>query len=88
VQEALANAAKHAAATHVTVHLCFRDAAVAVTIQDDGRGFDPVQSRRNWHALGLLGLEERISLLGGALQIYSQPGRGTQLALEIPTPSR
>lgn len=86
VQEALTNVAKHAAATRVMVRLCFGDDAVAVTIRDDGRGFDPVQSRRNWNAFGLLGLEERIALLGGSLRIESQPGRGTELALQIPTP--
>ena len=88
VQEALTNVAKHAAAARVTVRLCFHEASVAVTIQDDGRGFDPVRSRRDWQALGLLGVEERVTLLGGTLRIDSQLGHGTQLVLEIPTPSR
>jgi signal transduction histidine kinase len=87
IQEAITNTAKHAAARKVRIRLRFKELSVEVMIEDDGRGFDPVRSRTNWNALGLLGVEERVALLGGSLRIDSWKGYGTRIALEIPAPS-
>jgi len=83
VQEAITNIARHAEAREATIRVAFEASSVAVSIEDDGKGFDPGKRRRE-HALGLLGMEERITLLGGALTIDSLPGRGTRIVLEIP----
>ena len=87
MQEAITNIARHAAAAHVHIGLCFKESSVEATIRDDGCGFDPVGSHTNWQALGLLGIEERVALLGGVLRIDSGQGRGTLVAVEIPTPA-
>ena len=85
-QEAITNIAKHAAATRVYIGLRFKESSVEATIEDDGRGFDPVRSRTNWNALGLLGVEERVTLLGGSLRIDSREGYGTRITVDIPAP--
>jgi signal transduction histidine kinase len=85
-QEAIANIANHAGAQTANIRLCFGDACLKATIEDNGRGFDPAASRKNWKALGLRGLEERVALLGGTLQIDSHLGHGTRIDLMIPAP--
>lgn len=84
-QEAIMNIVKHAEAGRATIRLRFNESAIAATMEDDGKGFDPTKPRLGKRALGLLGMEERVALLGGALRIDSQPGRGTRIAVEIPT---
>ena len=81
-QEALTNVVKHAEATHVSVLLVRRDGAVAVVVEDDGRGFDPEQTDEG--GLGLLGMRERIETLGGRLAVESGEGAGTTLVAEVP----
>ncbi len=77
--EALANVAKHAAATRVAVSVTTRDDWVRVEIEDDGvGGADPGGGS------GLRGLVDRVETAGGALQVASVPGQGTRLAAEIP----
>ncbi|MDE3088152.1 MAG: GAF domain-containing sensor histidine kinase, partial [Chloroflexota bacterium] len=86
-QEGLNNIRRHAHATHATMRLVFADAAVILTIADDGRGFAVDQvlgvqpERRAW---GLLGVQERVSLVGGKFKVDSAPGRGTKMTVEIP----
>jgi signal transduction histidine kinase len=77
--EALANVAKYALASTVTVSVTADDSAVAVIVQDDGvGGADPARGS------GLSGLADRIGTLGGSLRIESEAGHGTRLAAEIP----
>ena len=77
--EALANIAKHAAATCVMVSLVAGEGRVRVEIADDGvGGADPAQGS------GLQGLADRVETIGGTVQVESVPGRGTRLAAEIP----
>ena len=83
-QEAITNIAKHAAAKNGRIELRFKETSVEARISDDGRGFDPVSSHATWQTFGLLGIEERVAILGGALRIDSQQGQGTQIHLEIP----
>jgi len=83
VQEALGNAAKHAAAKHITVHLTRSDGLVALTVSDDGVGFD--RSRLGTTAgLGLITMRERAGQLNGKFEFESAPGRGTTITVVIP----
>jgi signal transduction histidine kinase len=82
VQEALTNVIKHADAKTVSVVLTKQGDRVAVVIEDDGRGFDP--GAQPGDGLGLLGMRERIALVGGRLSIESAAGRGTAIAVEVP----
>jgi PAS domain S-box-containing protein len=90
IQEALTNVAKHAQAEHVSIILEQRGNTVHLTIEDDGQGFDfeAVQHRPDTHHLmGLLGMRERIGLVGGMFSIETTPGRGTTLLVHIPLPA-
>ncbi len=86
IQEALGNVTRHARATHVQVHLWQEDRLVRCTVQDDGIGFDApaVLAQRGDRGLGLLGIQERLDVLGGTLEVTSVPGRGTELCITIP----
>jgi PAS domain S-box-containing protein len=87
VQEALTNVHKHSNACNVSVIVEHRDNQLQAIIEDNGSGFDtealisaPVKDRR----LGLLGMQERIALVGGSFNIESTPGFGTTLFVRIP----
>lgn len=84
-QEALANVARHAAASNADVDLVHRDDAIALTIRDDGAGFDPGAPRKSG-SFGLVGLRERAYLVGGTLQITTTLGEGTTVEVDIPLP--
>jgi len=85
-QEALANVARHAAASSATVELVYRDETIALTIRDDGAGFDP-GARRKSGSFGLVGLRERAYLVGGTLRIDTTLGVGTTVEVDIPVAS-
>jgi len=80
VQEALTNAARHARARNAQVTVRDEPERIHVTIQDDGGGFDT----RRVRGLGLLGMQERVSHLGGHFEVDSSPGRGTAVRVELP----
>jgi signal transduction histidine kinase len=84
-QEALGNVAKHAQASQAKVVLRFEEGSVGVRVEDDGRGFNmekiSKEDRKTW---GLLGMEERASLLGGKFLLDSKPGKGTIVLVTIP----
>jgi signal transduction histidine kinase len=82
VQEALHNAAKHASAKNVFVALCGKDDEIALTITDDGLGFDSTSQNR--HGLGLISMRERMHLVSGKLSVRSDPGRGTTVEARVP----
>jgi signal transduction histidine kinase len=86
VQEALTNVLKHAEAQTVSILLALQDGSVTAVIEDDGRGFTPGETRAD--ALGLLGMRERLSFLGGALTVESAPGSGTTVRALLPLPNR
>jgi len=81
-QEALNNVRKHAAAQHVTVHLHFTAATIALEVLDDGVGFDPgaVPAERRG---GLRTIAERTAHMGGKLTYESMPGAGTRVKVEV-----
>lgn len=89
-QEAVVNIARHACAKNVFVLFkCDRD-AVYVNLEDDGTGFDMTSlflqapEARDRRGLGILGMKERASLIGGKMEIRSQPGIGTKIDIRIP----
>jgi signal transduction histidine kinase len=82
VQEALTNVVKHANARHVSVVIGRRDGGVTAVVEDDGTGFDPAAVRQD--ALGLVGMRERLALLGGTLAVESAPGKGSALIAFLP----
>ena len=82
VQEALTNVAKHAGASRVSIVVTRRDNAVTAVIEDDGRGFGA--GGQSGGGLGLVGMKERVGLLGGRLAIESTEGAGTTVVAEVP----
>ena len=82
VQESLTNVVKHAHASVVSIVLTRKAGAVALVIEDDGRGFDPADTREG--GFGLEGMRERIGLLEGRLQVESRAGAGTTIVAEVP----
>ncbi|MFN7918049.1 MAG: sensor histidine kinase [Vicinamibacterales bacterium] len=87
VQEALTNVAKHARATVCRVHLQRLTNTVLVTIEDNGVGFDHAATSVNGEpaGLGLLGMRERVAQLYGSIRVETAPGRGTRIAIVLPT---
>ena len=87
VQEAITNIIRHAEAHNVVLSVEFADTSLRVEVEDDGKGFDvgkiDLQSDEA-KGLGLLGMEERVTILGGKFSIESQPDRGTHLTIEVP----
>jgi signal transduction histidine kinase len=85
-QEALTNIGKHAQATLATVRFEFDPGQVCLTIEDNGRGFDPEAVLRQTRPAGwgLLGMQERALLLGGEFQIESDPAGGTRIQVTAP----
>jgi two-component system sensor histidine kinase DegS len=82
VQESFTNVVKHARASSVSVLVTRKSGSVIAVIEDDGRGFDTRASRDA--GLGLVGMEERVALLNGRLQIESGEGAGTTIVAEVP----
>jgi signal transduction histidine kinase len=88
-QEALTNVARHAGAEAVLIQIARRGDIVELEIEDDGNGFDPglvAGPSPSGRGLGLMGMRERIELLGGSAQIESSPGHGTRLAFRVALP--
>jgi two-component system, NarL family, sensor kinase len=85
-QEALENTRKHAHAQHVLLEICADENRVHMTIQDDGKGFDPETMARNVEQghYGVAGMNERVKLLGGSFCIQSEPGEGTMIVVNVP----
>lgn len=85
VQEAITNIARHSHATQASISLTKQEGRLLVRVRDNGQGFDLAQvmngPRQAW---GLLGMEERVTLLGGKFYISTRPGAGTLLLAEIP----
>jgi signal transduction histidine kinase len=84
VQESLTNVVKHARARHISIILARKPSSVIAVIEDDGRGF--ADDDREGGSLGLLGLRERLALVGGKLTVESAPGSGATIVAEVPLP--
>jgi signal transduction histidine kinase len=80
VQEALHNCAQHAGARNVTVTVQQAKGRLLLRIEDDGKGFDAQQEK----GMGLVGMQERVSHLGGSFGVESVPGKGTAIQVGLP----
>ena len=83
VQQALTNVVNHAEARTARIVVSGDAGTVRTVIEDDGAGFDPTHVREG--ALGVVGMRERVLLLGGCFEIDSFPGAGTRVVVELPT---
>jgi PAS domain S-box-containing protein len=87
-QEALTNVLRHAGAQHVWIELSQSDGILELVVRDDGVGFDVTTTceRAASHGhLGLLGMKERVEILGGHLEVDSKPGLGTRISIFLPS---
>ncbi|MDQ4128430.1 MAG: sensor histidine kinase, partial [Actinomycetota bacterium] len=85
-QEALTNARKHAGVREVHVELSRENGNVRLRVRDEGRGFDPEKllTAGPGERVGLAGMRERIALLGGKFELWSRPGEGTAVTVDVP----
>lgn len=84
-QEAMTNGLKHSGADSLNVEIAEAGGQVTVRVHDDGRGFDPSERPDGF---GLTGMRERVELLGGNLEVQSEPGAGTTLTARLPVRRR
>ena len=83
-QEAIQNVKSHARARHLFVQLEYRPEEIALEVRDDGRGFPVEEMEGAAGHYGLTGMRERAELMGGALEVRSEPGAGTTVRLRAP----
>lgn len=86
VQEGLTNVARHAQASLCRLYLQRLPYTLLITVEDDGKGFEPrrLQAGDAQRGLGLVGIQERVTTLGGTFRLESSPGKGTRLSVELP----
>jgi signal transduction histidine kinase len=87
VQEALTNVIRHARAQHVWIDLHQTDSTLELAVSDDGVGFDVAQTldqAASCGHVGLLGMKERVQILGGEIEVDSEPRRGTRIRISLP----
>lgn len=85
VQEALANALRHASANHFVARLAYEPQSVHLELVDDGRGFDTTANHQGW---GLLGMKERVEGMAGRIEVESVERAGTTISIFVPTAHR
>lgn len=83
LQESLTNVARHAQASRVTVRLQHLPTEMLLVVKDDGRGL-PEAATGGKKTYGLLGMQERVKLLGGTLDVSGSPGKGTRIEVSLP----
>jgi len=86
--ELVFNVCKHAQAAGARVALRYEDGQVQLTVEDDGKGFDPVAARKpvaGQTGIGLFSIEQRVEVLGGQFEIRSEPGKGSCASVRVPT---
>ena len=83
VQEGLQNIIKHAGATEVKVSSIYQEEYLSITIFDNGIGFDPEKEMQKKEGLGLQNIIRRAAMVGGKADIFSKPGQGTTLQIQL-----
>jgi signal transduction histidine kinase len=83
LQELLGNAARHSQASVIKVNVDLGEDLIKVSVDDNGKGFDP-EIIQQGHSLGLELIRERAEMLGGRFEIDSMPGKGARIAFSIP----
>jgi len=84
LQECFNNIAKHSLATAVNIHLSSTDNSVELRVEDNGVGFQVEEALERRNSFGLLGMMERVALLGGAFEVQSLPSKGTRVTVRLP----
>ena len=84
VQECLSNVLKHANARQVSLNIARRNGSLCLSIEDDGVGFDLPAAARKLDSFGLAGMRERVTMLGGSIDIRSAKGKGTRILATLP----
>jgi signal transduction histidine kinase len=87
-QESLTNIFKHAQASQITVAAKKQDGQVAFAVQDNGQGFDVdrvLGKEGSAKGLGMAAIQERVRMIGGVLEVWSQAGQGTRISFAIPS---
>jgi signal transduction histidine kinase len=89
LQEALSNAYRHAGANRQWVRLWGEGDIICLEVEDQGKGFEPPplegpQATERVEHIGLRGMRDRVALLGGTFQLFSQPGKGTRITVKVP----
>jgi signal transduction histidine kinase len=84
VQESLTNVAKHARAASCRITLRRHENDIEISVEDDGRGFDPADLDHTQRGLGLIGMRERAALLSGRVALESARGSGTRVNVRLP----
>ena len=84
IQEALNNVEKHAKAQSVWVRIEFRRDCVTAMVEDNGQGFDASADRSSKESFGIMGMQERIALLEGSVEVKSVKGQGTKVFIKVP----
>src|SRR5699024_7129236 len=82
IQEGVQNACRHGEAKEIQVKIEFKDDVIGLVVKDGGKGFDPKERKED--AFGMIGMRERVDLLGGDMTIDSKPGHGTLIMIQIP----
>jgi two-component system sensor histidine kinase DegS len=85
-QEGLSNACKHSKSENVRIKLSQHEDRIRIEIRDWGTGFDPRHVKRD--SFGLIGIRERVRLLGGKHRIQTAPAQGTRIVVELPIMER
>ena len=75
---------KHSCADNVSLQVSRKNGSVCMKLQDDGVGFDVKDAARKRESFGLAGMRERVALLGGDIDIQTNPGEGTKVSIAIP----
>jgi two-component system sensor histidine kinase DegS len=84
VQEAITNVRKHAGVNKALVKLEDNGSHLTLVIKDEGCGFDPSELGQQRESYGIVGMQERVQIFGGELDIFSRPGEGTQIIIKVP----
>jgi len=89
IQECINNVVKHSQAGNANVSIRRNARELVFRIEDNGKGFDVQQARSNKdHGFGLMGISERVRLLGGSDSIHSVPGTGTTITITLQMPEK
>lgn len=84
VQEAITNVRKHAGVNKAIVKLEDNGSHLTLVIKDEGCGFDPGEIGQQDESYGIIGMQERVQIFGGEIEIFSRPGEGTQIIIKVP----
>jgi signal transduction histidine kinase len=84
VQECFTNAVKHSCADNVSLQVIRKNGSVSMKLQDEAVGIDVMDAARKRESFGLAGMRERVALLGGDIDIQTNPGEGTKVSIAIP----